>query len=78
MAIGEIGLSGELRRVPGVERRLAEAARLGFPVALVPPGCGGRVGALRAVEVTTVANALEVLGLRKKIEPERPHLSVVG
>ncbi len=77
VAIGEIGLSGELRRVPGVERRLAEAARLGFQVALVPPGCGGRVGGLRAVEVTTVANALAVLGLRKKGEPERPQLSVV-
>ncbi len=36
VAIGEIGLSGELRSVAHVERRLAEAARLGFGSCLVP------------------------------------------
>lgn len=38
VAIGEIGLAGELRPVPGVTRRLAEAARLGFTTAYVPAG----------------------------------------
>jgi DNA repair protein RadA/Sms len=36
VAIGEVGLSGEIRRVPGMEKRLKEAARLGFTSALVP------------------------------------------
>src|SRR3954454_19338516 len=36
IAIGEVGLAGELRRVPGRERRLAEAARLGFTEAVIP------------------------------------------
>jgi DNA repair protein RadA/Sms len=36
VALGEIGLAGELRRVPGTDRRLAEAARLGFTEAVVP------------------------------------------
>jgi DNA repair protein RadA/Sms len=40
VAIGEVGLTGEVRRVGAVSRRLAEAARLGFRRALVPPGCG--------------------------------------
>ena len=40
VAIGEVGLTGEVRRVGAVPRRLAEAARLGFRYALVPPGCG--------------------------------------
>jgi DNA repair protein RadA/Sms len=40
VAIGEVGLTGEVRRVGAVARRLAEAARLGFRYALVPPGCG--------------------------------------
>jgi DNA repair protein RadA/Sms len=40
VAIGEVGLTGEVRRVGAVPRRLAEAARLGFRLALVPPGCG--------------------------------------
>jgi DNA repair protein RadA/Sms len=38
VAIGEVGLTGEVRRVGAVPRRLAEAARLGFTFALVPPG----------------------------------------
>jgi DNA repair protein RadA/Sms len=40
LAIGEVGLTGEVRRVGAVARRLAEAARLGFRYALVPSGCG--------------------------------------
>ena len=40
VAIGEVGLTGEVRRVGAVPRRLAEAVRLGFRFALVPPGCG--------------------------------------
>jgi DNA repair protein RadA/Sms len=36
VAIGEVGLLGELRPVAGVERRLREAARLGFDTAIVP------------------------------------------
>jgi DNA repair protein RadA/Sms len=38
IAIGEVGLAGEVRPVAGVSRRLAEAARLGFGVAFVPVG----------------------------------------
>ena len=33
---GEVGLLGELRGVAGLERRLREAARLGFVRAIVP------------------------------------------
>jgi DNA repair protein RadA/Sms len=36
LAVGEIGLGGELRPVPQLARRIAEAKRLGFRSALVP------------------------------------------
>jgi DNA repair protein RadA/Sms len=36
VAIGEVGLAGEIRTVPAVSRRLAEAARLGFTTAFIP------------------------------------------
>jgi DNA repair protein RadA/Sms len=36
VAIGEVGLAGELRPVPQLARRLAEAGRLGFRTAVVP------------------------------------------
>ncbi|SEG28834.1 DNA repair protein RadA/Sms [Thermomonospora echinospora] len=38
IALGEVGLAGEVRAVPGVQRRLAEAGRLGFKAAVVPKG----------------------------------------
>jgi DNA repair protein RadA/Sms len=37
VVFGELGLAGEVRMVPGAERRLAEAWRAGFTRALVPP-----------------------------------------
>jgi DNA repair protein RadA/Sms len=36
VAIGELGLGGEVRSVPQLERRLVEASRLGFTRALIP------------------------------------------
>ncbi len=36
VAIGELGLSGELRAVPHLDRRLSEAAKLGFKRCLLP------------------------------------------
>jgi len=36
VALGEVGLGGEVRRVAGTAKRLAEARRLGFRRALVP------------------------------------------
>ena len=38
VALGEVGLAGEIRSVLGLSRRLAEAARLGFRRAVVPAG----------------------------------------
>lgn len=58
VAIGEVGLGGEIRRVPGLPRRLAEAARLGFRRALVPRGTKSAVPALEVIEVTDVGHAL--------------------
>jgi DNA repair protein RadA/Sms len=45
VAIGEVGLAGEVRRVAGVARRLAEAERMGFRRAIVPAGSAGLPGA---------------------------------
>lgn len=38
VAIGEVGLAGEIRRVAGIQRRIAEAERLGFRRAIIPAG----------------------------------------
>ncbi|MET0420505.1 MAG: DNA repair protein RadA [Acidimicrobiia bacterium] len=57
VAVGEVGLGGEVRSVPQVERRLAEAARLGFTRALVPPGTA-HVAGIREIVVHDVSAAL--------------------
>jgi len=61
VAIGEVGLGGEVRRVPGLPRRLAEAARLGFRRALVPRGPTSAVTGLEIIEVADVAQALRAV-----------------
>jgi DNA repair protein RadA/Sms len=70
VAIGEVGLAGEVRRVTGVERRLAEAARLGFTHALVPPEPGKVPKGMRVTEVATIGEALAAIPGRRR--PARP------
>lgn len=72
IAIGEVGLAGELRRVPGLDRRLAEASRLGFTEAVVPSGSRAsdhltmdRSGFLVRM-VPTLSAALQALGLASR------------
>ena len=50
VAIGEVGLAGEVRRVPGLARRVAEAHRLGFRRAIVPVNSGSLPPAQDSVE----------------------------
>lgn len=38
LAVGEVGLTGEIRRVAGTERRIRDAANLGFTKFVVPKG----------------------------------------
>jgi DNA repair protein RadA/Sms len=56
-----VGLAGDLRRVNGMERRLTEAARLGFSCAIVPPGLQTVPIGLRAIAADTIIAALNVL-----------------
>ncbi|CAN5418750.1 DNA repair protein RadA [soil metagenome] len=85
VVIGEVGLAGDLRRVTGMDRRLAEAARLGFDTAVVPPGAKVPKG-MHALEVASMSAALKVM-LRIAVKPAskppevrppaRPDLKVV-
>jgi len=61
VVFGEVGLAGDLRRVTGMDRRLAEAARLGFTAAVVPAGCTSPPGALKTFESATVNEALRAV-----------------
>jgi len=61
VALGEVGLAGEVRPVGALAIRLQEAARLGFRRALLPDGCGVRVDGIRLIEVADLADAMGVL-----------------
>jgi DNA repair protein RadA/Sms len=74
VAVGEVGLAGEVRNVAGVPRRIAEAERMGFRKAIVPagsgagspaasgsggaPGSGSGAGGIKVVEVEEIRQAL--------------------
>ena len=67
VALGEVGVSGELRAVPQLERRLGEAARLGFKRCLIPETSQKISADMKGIELLkagTVAEALR-LGLVK-------------
>ncbi len=63
VACGEVGLLGELRPVIGLDRRLREAARLGFALAVVPSAGAAPMelglGALQVIRVATLREALD-------------------
>lgn len=61
VAFGEIGLTGEIRPVPGIGQRLAEAARLGFRSAVVPRGCLDPGRTPREIQVVELGQAVEAV-----------------
>jgi DNA repair protein RadA/Sms len=60
---GEVGLGGELRQVSQLERRLNEAARLGFTSALIPRLSPDPPDGMRAIRAGTLGDAIDQLGL---------------
>jgi DNA repair protein RadA/Sms len=73
VAMGEVGLAGEVRRVPHLSKRLAEAVRLGFTHALVPSDLGPHperqrpVSGITTLDVPDLGSALRVLGLAQSV-----------
>jgi DNA repair protein RadA/Sms len=61
VCFGEVGLAGELRRVPDIEHRLSEAARLGFSSAVIP---ADERAPLRAIQATSGIAVVQCLDLR--------------
>ncbi len=62
VVVGEIGLTGEVRRVPYVMKRLQEAQKLGFKHCLIPQGSleGEKISGLDILEVKTVGEVLDL------------------
>jgi DNA repair protein RadA/Sms len=62
VVFGEVGLTGEIRGVAGSEKRLREAAKLGFRRCILPTANLESVDSLpRGAEVAGVSHASEVI-----------------
>ncbi|APH06691.1 DNA repair protein RadA [Bacillus weihaiensis] len=59
--IGEVGLTGEVRRVSRIEQRVTEAAKLGFKRAIIPEANIGGWNAPKDIEIVGVKNVAEAL-----------------
>lgn len=65
IAIGEVGLAGEVRPVSNVAARIREAARIGFTRAIIPAHAGDLSSVrtmMTLVPVATIADAVRVAG----------------
>lgn len=70
VAIGEIGLAGDIRRVTGLDKRLSEAARLGFTDAIIPTGTKVSVSGITTHPVANISEAIQAIG---KVAREFPN-----
>ena len=59
---GEVGLAGELRQAAQAQRRLAEAARMGFGAAVVPANTP-QVDGIALLRAGSISHALRLVGL---------------
>ena len=64
--VGEVGLTGEIRGVDQLDKRLSEAARLGFKRCVVPEGnCSGKTGSNNTSAAKSCAkNSIEKIPIK--------------
>ena len=61
VAIGEVGLTGEIRSVSHMNQRLAEASRLGFKKCIIPKGGAEKLDIPQGLTVYRVRNLREAI-----------------
>jgi DNA repair protein RadA/Sms len=61
VAVAEVGLSGELRSVSQLDRRISEAARLGFKYCLIPRSGMKSVPPIKGIELIPVSTLREAI-----------------
>jgi DNA repair protein RadA/Sms len=67
LAIGEVALSGDVRPVPMLTERAAEAARLGFSRLLVPAGSRSRIDTAKVrATLVEVGNLTDAIGAMRR------------
>ncbi|MCL5436096.1 MAG: DNA repair protein RadA [Patescibacteria group bacterium] len=62
IAVGEVGLTGELRMVGNLERRITEAAKLGFKKMIIPAASATAASKLKLLPAHDLSEALKLIG----------------
>ncbi len=75
-AVGEVGLSGELRQVSALNQRLSEIARLGFKRCIIPAGGKEKAAEIDGLEIIRVRNVSQAIAAaigreRQKTSPAK-------
>ncbi|MDI6828655.1 MAG: DNA repair protein RadA [Armatimonadota bacterium] len=82
LVVGEVGLAGEVRGVVQIEKRMKEAARLGFERAIIPATNTERakISGMRTVSVASVFQGIEAAigSFKRKNSGSRNHQSEKG
>ena len=60
-AVGEIGLTGEIRSVPNINQRLQEIARLGFKRCVIPAHCKDDIKTPEGLKLLPAKNIREAV-----------------
>ena len=60
-AIGEVGLTGEIRSVSHINQRLAEVARLGFTSCIIPESCSEKLQIPGKLQIFAVSNLKDAI-----------------
>ena len=60
-AIGEVGLTGEVRSVSNMNQRLSEVVRLGFKECVIPKGCAHKLDIPTGLKIYAVRNIREAI-----------------
>ena len=67
IAIGEIGLTGEVRAVSSIEKRVKEAEKLGFKTCIIPEASRKQLkykGNINIISVSNIQEAIRTCGLK--------------
>lgn len=63
--LGELGLTGEVRKVPSLEQRIEEAKKLGFKTLVVPRGSAEKLGKTAGIRLIPISRVDEIPGVFK-------------
>ena len=67
VAIGEIGLNGELRSVPQLEQRIREASRMGFSLCLLPESARAKTPNIPSITPVYAKNIKQAIKMAIRI-----------